>query len=168
MAGVITRTVLDARVHGVVVVTRTELVDRLQLPDDSRVHLAINDDTDSEMIDSIRLGLARLEELGAASHDGVLEVPADMPTLTAETCQTCMDVYRTHPQRIVIATYQGRRGHPIIFPFSLRSTIDELDGGLRMLPQRLPERVIPVAVDDAGTRRDIDTARDYDELSGEG
>jgi molybdenum cofactor cytidylyltransferase len=166
MAAAVARTVLDARVHGLVVVTRTDLTDKLDLPQDPRLHITINDDAETEMIDSIRLGLARLAELEAAGVDGVLEVPADMPMLTIETCCACIDAFRTHPRHIVIATHQGRRGHPIVFPFSLRNAIEELDGGLRMLPERFPQRVIPVPVDDPGTQRDVDTPGDYEQLGG--
>ena len=160
----VTRTLLSVDPCGVVVVTRTELIDNLDLPPDQRIHVAINDDANSEMIDSIRLGLSSLAELGAGGNDGVLVVPADMPTLDAASCRACIDSYMSDANHIVIATYGGRRGHPMIFPFSMRGLIDNLDGGLNMLPRICSQQVIIVEVDDPGASADIDTAQDYDQL----
>ncbi len=193
LVGTVTGTLLDAGVDGIVVVTRTPLVDALALPEDPRVVIAFNDDPDSEMIDSIRVGLAKLAgetldagESGiadrsgeppadsapppvaarhlASSADGVLVVPGDMPTLSAGTCRQCMAAYAADPRRIVIATHAARRGHPIIFPFSMRGVVDELSGGLRELPARHPERVHLVETDDAGITRDINTLGEYERL----
>ncbi|MFQ5494570.1 MAG: NTP transferase domain-containing protein [Phycisphaerae bacterium] len=56
MTAVVTSVLLESGVAGVVVVTRTPLVERLALPDDARVAIALNDLPDSEMIDSVRIG----------------------------------------------------------------------------------------------------------------
>lgn len=165
VAATVVHTLLEVELDGVVVVTRTELINKLQLPADSRVCIAVNDNTDSEMIDSIRIGLSRLTQLQPHSDDGVLVVPGDMPTLTTSTCCACIEIYRANPRRIVIATHKGRRGHPIIFPFSLRSAVDALTDGLRMLPRTFPERVLLVETEDPGVQLDVDTTQDYDQLS---
>ena len=51
IVGVIVRTLLDAGLRGLVVVTRTDLVTALDLPNDPRLDVAINDDAESEMVD---------------------------------------------------------------------------------------------------------------------
>ncbi len=60
VVGAVTRILLEADVDVVIVVTRTDLIDKLKLPDEPRVVIAANDDPKSEMIDSIRIGLAAL------------------------------------------------------------------------------------------------------------
>lgn len=164
LVGAVTRTLLDADLSGVVVVTRRQLIDELQLPADSRVHVAINDDADSEMIDSIRIGLSALAEFRPGGEDGVLVVPGDMPALTAQSCCACVSAYVSNPERIVIATYKGKPGHPMVFPFAMRTAVDELHGGLRMLPRTCPGRAFFVDIDDPGVELDIDTAQDYERL----
>jgi molybdenum cofactor cytidylyltransferase len=84
-----------------------------------------------------------------------------MPTISAATVRCCADTYRRAPGRIVIATYQGRRGHPIIFPMAVQCELGELGGGLNELPRRYGDRVTELAVDDANILRDIDTADDF-------
>jgi len=168
MVGAVVRTVLAAGVDAVVVVTRSELQDHLGLSNDPRIAIAINDDAQSQMIDSIRIALARITSPGAGEHgarDGVLVVPADMPAISAAALRSCADAYRHTPDRIVIATYRGRRGHPIIFPVAMQSELDELDGGLNELPRRHSDRSCEHAVDDATILRDVDTMDDYDGIT---
>ena len=172
IVGTVVRRVLDAGVTGAVIVTRSDLIDSLDLPDDERVGTAINDNADSEMIDSIRIALAGLagahSPLGVGQSpspaDGVLVVPADMPTITADACRKCIAAFRTDPRRIVIATYQGVRGHPIIFPLSLRPTIYSLTHGLRQLARIHPDRVHLVETNEPGVTQDVDTLEDYERL----
>lgn len=163
-AAAVTRTLLDPGVSGVVVVTRTELLAQLQLPDDPRVHVAINDDTKSEMIDSICIGLGMLGSFGPDARDGVLVMPADMPALDRETCRTCIEAYNADRKRIIIARYKGKRGHPMIFPFAMRTMVETLEGGLRMLPSVSGVQVRYVEIDDPGITTDVNTPADYERL----
>jgi molybdenum cofactor cytidylyltransferase len=166
MTGLVVRTLLDVELSAVVVVTRTELIEGLRLPVDSRVHVAINDDPHSEMIDSVRIGLARLIQFAPHRDDGVLVVPADMPTLSAASCRACLAAFTDDRRQIVIARHAGRRGHPIVFPLAMQSLVNGLDGGLNLLPRRHPDKVLFVDVDDPGVGTDIDTPDDYGRLHG--
>ena len=71
MVGSVVRTLLDAGLDAVVVVTRSELVTGLGLPSDKRLSVAVNDDTSSQMIDSICIGLSVLLDNGAVPCDAV-------------------------------------------------------------------------------------------------
>jgi len=168
MVGAVVRTMLAAGVDAVVVVTRSELQARLGLSNDPRIAIAINDDAQSQMIDSICLALAHITSAGAADHgarDGVLVIPGDMPTIRAAAVRACADTYRRTPDRIVIATYRGRRGHPIIFPLAMQSELDELGGGLNELPRLFADRVVEHAVDDATILSDVDTPNDFNGIT---
>jgi len=194
MVGTVVGSMLDAGVAGVVVVTRSELLSSLGLPRDKRIATAINDDADSEMIDSVRIGLTTLgkpprctsideEEVTvgsrvqahirhtegsgglhrpAAPGDGIMVVPADMPGITPNTYKTCIAAFRNGPNRIVIATHNGKRGHPMVFPYSMRTELGGLSGGLRELPERYGEQVDYVDTADPGTLKDLDTPIDFD------
>ena len=164
LTGIIVRSLLEVDVAGVVVVTRTEFMATLDLPSDPRVRTVVNDDGDSEMIDSIRIGLATVARFPAVDVDGVLVVPGDMPMLHANTVRNCIAAYRDDPDRIVVACHEGKRGHPMIFPFALRTVIENLSDGLRMLLQQLPDRVREVVVADSGVILDVDTPEDYQQL----
>jgi molybdenum cofactor cytidylyltransferase len=65
---------------------------------------------------------------------------------------------------IIIARYEGRRGHPVIFA---RALFDELlsapeDQGARVVVNADPSRVAYVDVDDAGVTTDLDTPADLE------
>jgi molybdenum cofactor cytidylyltransferase len=155
---------LEAGVSGVAVVTRSDLVEKLQLAADPRVLIAFNDAAGSQMIDSVRIGLSVLAGLRPGNRDGVMVVPGDMPELRPETCRKCAAAYRTDPQRIVIATSGARRGHPLVFPLAMHPIVDGLVGGLNLLPRKYPDRVHLLPVADPGTCADVDSPNDYRRL----
>ena len=171
LAGTVAKTVLDAGVAELIVVTRSELLERLGLPADDRVQVAINDDPASEMIDSIRIGLGQIEGVGGADAreqaTGVMVVPADMPAVSTEVCRQCMAVFRDDPKRIVVASHSGTRGHPIIFPFNMKPVVDRLENGLRELLRVCPDLVVRVDCSESGVIEDVDEPRDYEQLEGQ-
>lgn len=164
-AASITQTLLAAGADGVMVVTRTDLLGVLDLPDDPRVHIAINDDSDSEMIDSIRIGMIEIDAIAAPAPRGILIVPVDMPAISQPTCRACIEAFVANPEKIVIACHGDRTGHPIVFPFTMRAEVDQLEGGLRTLPERHADRVLRVQTEEPAVLTDIDTPDDYENLN---
>ena len=194
MAGTVVRTLLDAGVDRVVVVTRSDLQAQLGPPQDPRIHVAINDNAETEMIDSIRIGLDAVADSvcipeslsppggegrvrgfqdalptsqGAQSTiapAGIAVLPADMPTATVQSVRICLASFRETPGAIVIAACAGKRGHPIIFPWAMRDVVRNLRGGLRQLPTLHADLVRLVETGDPGVTRDVDTPDDYQRL----
>jgi molybdenum cofactor cytidylyltransferase len=187
VVGTVVRALLEAGSDEILVVTRGELVVQLDLPHDRRVTVALNDDAESEMIDSVRIGLSvllsRIVEDGCGPREssainnrrstvedrplqpasgGILVVPADMPAVTADSYRKCFDAFRLDPGRIVIAACRGRRGHPVIFPISLAPNLDRLTGGLKELVDANSACVALVETNDPGVLRDVDTLADYE------
>ncbi len=177
MVGVVANTLLDAGLNAVVVVTRSELVYSMGLPVDPRLSVTTNEVVPSQMIDSIRIGLSALLDDCTVSRDatgdrpsrvdrvtdctGILVVPGDMPGLAVETCRLCVEAYRREPTKIIVAAHTGRRGHPIVFPATLRSCVQQLDGGLNTLLDLHPERIQLVETSDPAALQDIDTWEQY-------
>ena len=142
-----------------VLVTHSKLRDQLgTLPRDLRI--AINDDSGSTMIDTIRIGMD-----AAPPCDGNLVCPADAAGITAEDVRRCAAAFRESPHLIIIAGHDGRRGHPVIFPHALAEVVRsrECDPGLNMLARSHPHlvRVIPCA---ASALANVNTPEDYDRL----
>jgi molybdenum cofactor cytidylyltransferase len=172
LTGTVAGCILNAGVDGVAIVTRAALIRDLDLPDDARIQIALNEDTESDMIDSIRIGLTTIADATTTRKCnesmtlsvGVLVVPGDMPTLSAKTCRDCMQAFEADPSRIVIATHGQRRGHPIVFPFALRSAVDQLTGGLNELPRQHADRVHLVEITDPAVTQDVNTPEEYEDL----
>jgi molybdenum cofactor cytidylyltransferase len=168
MTGQVVQTMLDAQLDGVVVITRAELQASLGLPADNRIVILINNDAKTQMLDSIRLaldeidGLSRTQMYGKKS--GVLVIPGDIPGVSVAAVRECAGSFRKAPDHIVIATHQGKRAHPIVFPFAMKLAIENLKGGLNKLPHRYAERVLYVEIDDENILQDVDTRQDYERI----
>jgi len=183
VAGTVVRSLLRAGADEILVVTRRELAAHLDLPPGPAITVAFNDDPNSEMIDSVRIALAFLQSRagehrvspgasGAIDNlpprfaaTGILVVPADMPAITVESYRKCLDSFHRDPGRIVIAAYQGKSGHPIVFPISLAADVGRLTGGLREMIHANSERVILAETNDPGVLRDVDTRADYERMN---
>src|SRR5688572_22332476 len=138
---------LGGGVSSVTVVASTTLVEKFP-PLPPGVAIAINNDPQTEMIDSIRMGLAASEPA-----DGYLVCPSDAARLAANDVRRCIDAFAKSPDAIVIATHGGRGGHPIIIPALLRDAVQsrECDVGLNQLARNRPQRVQRVECDSPGT-----------------
>jgi CTP:molybdopterin cytidylyltransferase MocA len=156
-----------AAVHGVMLVTHAAIAEQADTSAFGSVFLAINDDPNSEMIDSVRIGLDAWEQRATiAADDGFLVCPADQPGLATADFDACISTFRQSSGRVVIAAHQGKRGHPIIFPAALavfvRSTA--CDVGLNALPRAHADLIVQVECASPAVTRNVNTPDEYDEL----
>jgi molybdenum cofactor cytidylyltransferase len=158
---------IEGGVGNVTVVLNEELDRRLSglLPSD-RVRSVRNDDRTTTMIDSVRIGLSAAEG-GGASPSGYLVCPCDAAGLTTADVRRCVDAFTETPDRIIVATHAGRRGHPILFPASLAEAVRsaECNAGLNHLVRNRPELVREVACESPGTVANVNTPADYEGLN---
>jgi CTP:molybdopterin cytidylyltransferase MocA len=119
------------------------------------VRIAINEKAGSEMAESVREGLASSPHV-----TGVLICLADHPLVRAGTLRSLIGTHILRPDKIVVPSYQGRRGHPCLFPFdAARQVFSGMN--LRQIISENPARVEYVGVDDEGVVLDMDTEEDY-------
>jgi CTP:molybdopterin cytidylyltransferase MocA len=118
-----------------------------------------NPDPSSDMAGSVRIGLNASDAAGRF----VLICLADHPLVAVETMRMVLAEAARNPARIIIPRYQGRRGHPTLFP---RSIINEVfrEKNLRDIISGHPAHVHHIDLDDEGIVLDMDTERDYAEL----
>jgi molybdenum cofactor cytidylyltransferase len=153
-----------AQVAGVALVTHRAIVAQVELGHLPGVFVVSNEDETSEMIDSVRIGLrAWLARETVADHDGFLVCPGDHPGIATADFGACIAAFRAEPERIVVASREGCRGHPLILPALLADYVksNACDGGLNALPQAFTKRVIAVECLSSGVATDIDTPEDY-------
>jgi molybdenum cofactor cytidylyltransferase len=103
--------------------------------------------------------------IGALSPDSEAAVVnlVDHPLVTAETIKALIASFRAAPLPILIASYQGRRGHPVLFSSQVYGEIlaAPLDQGAKVVVRKDPNRVREIQIDDPGILADIDTPEDY-------
>lgn len=164
--------VLESTLDGVCVVANLAVRDFLgdDLPE--RFIIARNDATESEMIESVQIGMKAIrEQFEAQDEDGIMVLLADQPQVTGGIITTCAEAWRLPrkaPPPILIATYRGRRGHPAIFSAALMWEVETWtsDRKLNELAQRSPESVRELSITTAPMPIDVNTPEDYDRLIG--
>ncbi len=90
--------------------------------------------------------------LTTGGTDGIMLFLVDQPLITSGLVATLVETFYTSQRRIVIPTYNGKRGHPVIFASSL---YDELlaapeEQGARAVVWRHAKDVLEVPTDEEG------------------
>jgi len=112
------------------------------------------------MSGSLRLGLKAAEKAEA-----VIVALADQPFLSPDTVNAMIETYKRTGGPVVIPSYRGKRGNPVLFDRSLFPEIRRIRGdrGAKSVVNRHRDILQEVAVDDRGILVDIDTPSDYQE-----
>lgn len=110
-------------------------------------------------LSSLQVGI---QALSPESEAAVVNL-VDHPLIKAETIQALMASFATDPLPIIIASYQGRRGHPVLFAKGVYGELlaAPLDKGAKVVVRKDSKRVCELALDDPGIRADIDTPEEY-------
>lgn len=140
----------------VVVVTRLGL--QWKPSATGRVRVVVNPHPEEGLSSSLRLGLASLDSNSEAVVIGL----GDKPLLLTSTIRATVSAYRKSGPRIIIPTYEGTRGNPILLPKAFYSEILRLKGdvGAKRVIEHHPEYVLEVPVRDAGVLVDANTPED--------
>jgi molybdenum cofactor cytidylyltransferase len=115
----------------------------------------------TDMRASFELGLARVE--ASCSPSAVMLAPADSPGITPTLVAQLARQAGAMPHAILIPTYRGKRGHPIVLPWTLALKCRKLPEGvgLNALVALHASEVVEVEVAEPGTLDDLDTPEDY-------
>lgn len=126
------------------------------------VKITINPDYEQGMSTSIIAGLKCID----SQAQGILIALGDQPLIEKQTINRLIREFYKHNKGIVVPTYQGRRGHPIIFAARYKEGLLKLKGdiGGRELIEDNPNDVLEIAVDSEGVIADINTLNDYSYL----
>lgn len=151
--------VLSSPVDEVLVVLRQGERDVARAIGDRRVRFVVNPHEESEMLSSVRCGLTALSPEAVAA----LIVLGDQPGISREVVAALVQDFQSGSAGIVVPTFGGRRGHPLLLSIRYRQEIlsqyDET--GLRGLPRAHPADVQEVEVSTPEVLADIDLPEDY-------
>jgi CTP:molybdopterin cytidylyltransferase MocA len=121
-----------------------------------------NPDWATGMGSSLRAGLAALP----ADVDAALVLLVDQPGLTAAAVRRVLDQTKDVAGGLVlVATYDGRRGHPVLLGRGHWAAISDSaagDSGARAFMAARPELVVEVECGDVAGGEDVDTAADLE------
>jgi molybdenum cofactor cytidylyltransferase len=125
---------------------------------DSQVTFAVNPDPTSEMSASISSGVRQLH----LQTKVVVITPVDHPAVPSEVVAILINEWKKGA-RLVMPTWNGRGGHPVIVDLSFRDELLSLDParGLKGLFDAHPKHVRRISVSSNYIARDMDTWDDY-------
>jgi molybdenum cofactor cytidylyltransferase len=149
-------TLLNIRPWEIIVILGTESEEAVSLIEKMPVKLMFNTLPQSDMAKSVRLGFQAMKQQAT----GALICLVDHPLVQAGTLKQMVVKAMAAPDQIIIPTFQGRRGHPTLFPRTLLSEIYQ-GFNLREIIGRHPDKVTLLPVDDEGIVLEMDTPEDY-------
>ena len=124
----------------------------------SDVRVIVNASPDDGMLSSIRCGLRAIPD----TADAVMVVLGDQPSISAGLLHAMLAAWEVSPRRMLVPTFQGKRGHPLMFSLDYRAEVlaryDE--GGLRGLLRHHEGDVLDMPAD-ASVLADMDDLVDY-------
>jgi len=152
-------TLLQSEVQEIVVVlgNRNQRVkNRFQV---GKTKVVVNPYSKRGMSTSIRKGLQAIR----TSSAGILIALGDQPFLKTRTINTLVRAFDRRENGIILPSFRGRMGHPVIFHKRYRKELMNLRGdvGGRTVVDRHPEEVKVVPVKSEGVVKDVDTWQDY-------
>ena len=119
-----------------------------------------------EMLSSYQVGVRHLLDTGTPCLGALLAL-GDQPHIPVDVIQRVIHQARATPDKIVIPSYEMRRGHPFYLPAHLWLDLLALAGEetLRDLLRRHQSAITYVDVTTDAILRDIDTPADYQALA---
>ena len=121
--------------------------------------VVLNPSPEEGPIGSLRASLRVLDD----SVEGISFCPVDHPLIHEDTVRKLIDMFRQRQAPLVVPTYNGKRGHPVLFGRVLFEELlsDALPEGARTVVHRHLDDTVSVPVDDEGTVIDIDDMNAY-------
>jgi molybdenum cofactor cytidylyltransferase len=148
-------TLLRSEVHELIVVLSTRNKGVRNLFRGRKVRIVINPLSKIGMSASIRRGL---REIHPRCH-GILIALGDQPLLKTRTINALIRTFNQAKGGIIVPSFRGTRGHPVIFHRRFKRELLNLKGdvGGRSILESHPEDVRVVPVKSMGVIKDVDT-----------
>lgn len=123
--------------------------------------IVINPEPASEMINSLRCGLRALPPPPLLR--AFIVALADQPFITSNIFNAIVNAFNETHHGIIIPTYRGKRGHPVMLDGRYRELLLTYTGecGLRSFMHEHSDDIYELPMNDDAIVRDIDTLDDY-------
>jgi len=127
------------------------------------VHFCVNENYMDGMLSSAICGFRALP----ASAKAALIFLGDQPQIPSHIAGLVIETWLQSKKGIVMPTFNGRRGHPVLIETRYKNEIEQLDPekGLQVLAEKFKNDVYEVECNIPEILRDIDTPEEYEEIS---
>jgi molybdenum cofactor cytidylyltransferase len=119
--------------------------------------IVVNEDWEKGQLSSIQ---AAIRSLPSGGTDGLILCPVDHPIVSAALIARLIEVFDSSGKAIVLPTYRGRRGHPLILRASLYPELSAASAeiGARQVVWAHADDLVEVATDEEGVTLNINDA----------
>lgn len=150
---------LTSKVDEVIVVLGPRAGVIKQVIDNRPVKVVVNPDYHRGMSTSLITGLSLVGDRAQR----IMIALADQPLIDGEIYDRLIEASLSCDKGIIVPTYQGRRGNPIIFSTRYKQELIKLKGdvGGRQILRQYPDDILEVAVHSESINLDINTMYDY-------
>ena len=127
----------------------------------------VADHITADMKESVTLLLKQLPSQSQVNdEDGWMLIPADYPIVSSKLVGEIIDIWRQQPDRIIVPTHHGKRGHPVIFPWRLTSLLPMIPAnmGLNWFLQQTDIAIVEFACHEPSVHWDLDTPDDFERI----
>jgi molybdenum cofactor cytidylyltransferase len=127
------------------------------------IKVVVNGAYEEGMSSSLRAGIGAVHPQTQAA----LIVLADQPFVRPSTLDRLIEHHHRFKPQVVIPTYKGFRGNPVLLDRSLFPEMAEIKGdvGCRAIFGRLTGSIAKLEIDDPGILLDVDTREDVEKLA---
>jgi len=159
----VVREALESKADSVVVVLGHEaerVRGALKGLEEERLRFVYNVNYEEGMSSSIKAGVEAVKD----EAEAVLILPGDHALVTKRAIDLLVDKYLREGGRLLVASFNGRRGHPLLIDNSLFEEvlrISEEEMGLKKVVRSHGDELVMVEVGSPEVLIDIDTPRDY-------
>ena len=128
--------------------------------------IVINHDWEKGQLSSIHAAMRRLPP----NTEGMLLCPVDHPLVSASLVSSLIDAFLASRAPVVVPSYQGRRGHPVIFSAAVYDELlnAPMEQGARAVVWAHKGEVCEVATTEEGCVLNLNDPNALAKLSGEG
>jgi molybdenum cofactor cytidylyltransferase len=153
----------NAGIENIAVVLGHHAEEIQQAVDLAGVQVVVNRDYRQGQTSSLQAGLAALEE---PSLQAVILCLVDHPAIRAEVISKLKDRFEQTRPPVVLPTFQGERGHPVVISRTLLPELLALRSGegADTVIRKYRDATQFVEVDDSGILLDVDDPAAYDRL----
>jgi len=155
-------TLQDAGIRDIRVVLGYRAHDVIPVLKDLGVAWVINEDFQTEMLSSVRVGVDGL----MPDSEAFFVLPVDIPLVSPQTFHTLLEAFSKDTRKIVYPTFLGQRGHPPLIPRQYAGELMQWTGkgGLKGFLKQYDPISLDVPVFDEFILMDMDTPEHYQQV----
>lgn len=154
------QTLLDASIDDILVVLGYDHQTTRTLIEDLPLGIVVNEAHASGQMSSVHCGLNALDE----TYDGFVIALGDQPALRSTDIEILIDAFVNRDSgEVVVPTYQGERGNPVVISDRCRGDIvaGTRNLGCRKFIEKNPELVEKIEMSNPAVVIDLDTPQEY-------